>query len=209
MAVSTLQRPVPSRLTLIRLRAQEATYRRVRRTVEDARNATLQRLRALIPSLEERRKVAFDVIGKVSELYEAAKLRLGPERTSFIASTTRPRVEGFIEDRVIGGLKFSMLSVKGVGGPSYGLYSIPPELDSALTLLTERMPELLDYVNLENVFYTLLRRVREYQRMINALDNVILPRIRDSISFIRLALDELEREDFIRRVIINRIIAGG
>ncbi len=209
MAVSTLQRPVPSRLTLIRLRAQEATYRRVRRTVEDARNATLQRLRTLIPSLEERRKVAFDVIGRVSELYEAAKLRLGPERTSFIASTTRPRVEGFIEDRVIGGLKFSMLSVKGVGGPSYGLYSIPPELDSALTLLTERMPELLDYVNLENVFYTLLRRVREYQRMINALDNVILPRIRDSISFIRLALDELEREDFIRRVIINRIIAGG
>jgi Archaeal/vacuolar-type H+-ATPase subunit D len=42
--------------------------------------------------------------------------------------------------------------------------------------------------------------------MINAIDNVILPRIRDSLSFIRLALDEIEREDFIRRVIINRII---
>jgi len=83
---------------------------------------------------------------------------------------------------------------------------VPTELDSALTELVSILPSLMELINLENIFYTLLYRVREYQRMINAIDNVILPRIKDSLSFIRLALDEIEREDFIRRVIINRII---
>jgi Archaeal/vacuolar-type H+-ATPase subunit D len=123
-----------------------------------------------------------------------------------MASSTRVRVDGYVEDRVIGGLKFGVLNVKGFGGPTYGIYSVPTELDSALTELVSILPSLMELINLENIFYTLLYRVREYQRMINAIDNVILPRIRDSLSFIRLALDEIEREDFIRRVIINRII---
>lgn len=206
MSISALQRPTPSRLMLIRLRTQEALYRRIRKTVEDARNATLQRLRALVPTLEERRKASYGEISKVAELYQMAKNRIGASTLSVMASSTKVRVNGYVEDRVIGGLKFGILNVKGFGGPTYGMYSVPTELDAALTNLVSILPMLMEYVNLENIFYTLLYRVREYQRMINAIDNVILPRIRDSVTFIRLALDEMEREDFVRRVIINRII---
>ncbi|MGC9136284.1 V-type ATP synthase subunit D [Caldivirga sp.] len=206
MSISALQRPTPSRLMLIRLRTQETLYRRIRKTVEDARNATLQRLRALVPTLEERRKASYGEINKVTELYQIAKNRVGAVALSAMASSTKVRVDGYVEDRVIGGLKFGILNVKGFGGPTYSMYSVPTELDASLTSLVSILPMLMEYVNLENIFYTLLYRVREYQRMINAIDNVILPRIRDSVTFIRLALDEMEREDFVRRVIINRII---
>ncbi|MGC8571305.1 MAG: V-type ATP synthase subunit D [Caldivirga sp.] len=206
MSISALQRPTPSRLMLIRLRTQETLYRRIRKTVEDARNATLQRLRALVPTLEERRKASYGEINKVAELYQIAKNRVGAVALSAMASSTKVRVDGYVEDRVIGGLKFGILNVKGFGGPTYSMYSVPTELDASLTSLVSILPMLMEYVNLENIFYTLLYRVREYQRMINAIDNVILPRIRDSVTFIRLALDEMEREDFVRRVIINRII---
>ncbi|WP_291999325.1 V-type ATP synthase subunit D [Caldivirga sp.] len=206
MSISALQRPTPSRLMLIRLRTQETLYRRIRKTVEDARNATLQRLRALVPTLEERRKTSYGEINKVAELYQIAKNRVGAVALSAMASSTKVRVDGYVEDRVIGGLKFGILNVKGFGGPTYSMYSVPTELDASLTSLVSILPMLMEYVNLENIFYTLLYRVREYQRMINAIDNVILPRIRDSVTFIRLALDEMEREDFVRRVIINRII---
>jgi len=43
------ERPIPSRLTLLRLRNQERLYRSIKKTVEDARNATIQRIRAIIP----------------------------------------------------------------------------------------------------------------------------------------------------------------
>lgn len=208
MAVSALQRPAPSRLTLIRFRTQEALYRRIRRTVEDARNATLQRLRTLIPTIEEHRKASYSLMSSVSELYQAAKNRVGPDKLRLMAESTRPRVDGWVEDRVIGGLKFGMLNIRGYGGPTYGIFSTPSDLDAALNKLMALLPTLMEFVNLENIFYTLLYRAREYQRMINAIDNVILPRIRDTIAFVRLALDEIEREDFIRRVIINRIISS-
>jgi V/A-type H+-transporting ATPase subunit D len=61
-------------------------------------------------------------------------------------------------------------------------------------------------INLENLFYTLLARVREYQRMVNAIDNVLLPRITESARFVRLKLDEDEREEFVRRIVINRLL---
>jgi Archaeal/vacuolar-type H+-ATPase subunit D len=61
-------------------------------------------------------------------------------------------------------------------------------------------------INLENLFYTLLARVREYQRMVNAIDSVLLPRITESARFVRLKLDEDEREEFVRRIVINRLL---
>jgi V/A-type H+-transporting ATPase subunit D len=61
-------------------------------------------------------------------------------------------------------------------------------------------------INLENLFYTLLARVREYQRMVNAIDNVLLPRITENARFVRLKLDEDEREEFVRRIVINRLL---
>lgn len=61
-------------------------------------------------------------------------------------------------------------------------------------------------MNLESLFYTLLARVREYQRMVNAIDNVLLPRIIESAKFVRLKLDEDEREEFVRRIVINRLL---
>jgi len=39
--------------------------------------------------------------------------------------------------------------------------------------------------------------------MINAIDYVIVPRIQETIRYITLALEEQEREDFIRRKIIT------
>ncbi len=61
-------------------------------------------------------------------------------------------------------------------------------------------------MNLESLFYTLLARVREYQRMVNAIDNVLLPRIVENARFVRLKLDEDEREEFVRRIVINRLL---
>jgi V/A-type H+-transporting ATPase subunit D len=42
--------------------------------------------------------------------------------------------------------------------------------------------------------------------MINAIDYVVIPRIRENMQYIRLALEEGEREEFIRRKIITSYI---
>ena len=87
--------------------------------------------------------------------------------------------------------------------PTYSIATEAAELDVALVKMRELLTKLIEFAEKETLFYTLLNRVREYQRMINAIDYVIIPRIRDNIQYIRLALEEGEREEFIRRKIIT------
>gem|GEM_PF-383656 len=200
------ERPIPSRLTLLRLRNQERLYRSIKKTVEDARNATIQRIRAIIPKLESARKSVHEELSKTSLMLRAAISKMGIEDYGKLSESVRPTVDAEFTDLVMEGIKFRGLEFRGVTSPNYGIFAIPPELDSALYGIYSNFSIVSEMINLENLFYTLLARVREYQRMVNAIDNVLLPRITESARFVRLKLDEDEREEFVRRIVINRLL---
>ncbi|MGC8606489.1 MAG: V-type ATP synthase subunit D [Vulcanisaeta sp.] len=200
------ERPIPSRLTLLRLRNQERLYRGIKKTVEDARNATIQRIRAIIPKLESSRKSVYDELSKVSLMLRAAISKMSIEDYGKLSEVIKPSVDVEFMDIVMEGLKFRGLEFRGVSSPNYGIFATPPELDSALYGIYSNFKVISDMMNLESLFYTLLARVREYQRMVNAIDNVLLPRIVESSKFVRLKLDEDEREEFVRRIVISRLL---
>ena len=200
------ERPIPSRLTLLRLRNQERLYRSIKKTVEDARNATIQRIRAIIPKLEAARKNVYDELGRASLILKAAVSRMSIEEYGKLSEVIKPSVDVEFIDITMEGLKFRGLEFRGVLSPNYGIYAIPPELDSALYGIYSNFKVISEMMNLESLFYTLLARIREYQRMVNAIDNVLLPRIMDNSRFVRLKLDEDEREEFVRRIVISRLL---
>lgn len=200
------EKPIPSRLTLLRLRNQERLYRSIKKTVEDARNATIQRIRAIIPKLESVRKSVQEELSKASLMLKAAVSKMSIENYGKLSEVVRPTVSVEFTDLVMEGVKFRGLEFRGVTSPNYGIFTTPPELDSALYSIYSNFSAISEMINLENLFYTLLARVREYQRMVNAIDNVLLPRIIESARFVRLKLDENEREEFVRRIVINRLL---
>ncbi|MFN3804095.1 MAG: V-type ATP synthase subunit D [Pyrobaculum sp.] len=196
-------RPPPSRLVLIRLRRQMALFKRIRKTLEDARNSTIQRIRVLITDLEKLRREIAEGFLEVSENFRAAVAKSGIDRIESLAELTPKtvRVELVARENYVG------LEVSNyVTYPIYSLASEAAELDVALTKMRELLKKLIDFAEKETLFYTLLNRVREYQRMINAIDYVIIPRILENMQFISLALEEGEREEFIRRKIITSYI---
>ncbi len=200
------EKPIPSRLTLLRLRNQERLYRGIKKTVEDARNATIQRIRAIIPKLEGLRKSVYEELGRASLMLRAAISKMSIEDYGKLSEVVKPSVDAEFVDIVMEGLKFRGLEFRGVSSPNYGIFAVPPELDSALYGIYSNFNIISEMMNLESLFYTLLARVREYQRMVNAIDNVLLPRIIESARFVRLKLDEDEREEFVRRIVINRLL---
>lgn len=57
---------------------------------------------------------------------------------------------------------------------------------------------LVELATLQTSFLTLDEAIKTTNRRVNALENVVKPRLENTISYIRGELDELEREDFFR-----------
>jgi len=195
-------RSPPSRLELIRLRRQLALFRRIRKTLEDARNSTIQRIRALIADLEKLRREIADGFTEVADNYKIAVAKSGIDRINALAELAPKTVEAKLVDR---GTHIGLEIKNFVNYPVYSVISEAAELDVALSKMKQLLQRLVEFAEKETLFYTLLNRVKEIQRMINAIDYVIIPRIEENIRFIRLTLDEREREELIRRKITAQI----
>jgi len=74
----------------------------------------------------------------------------------------------------------------------------------AISTWREAFKEYLKVIELEQTIRRLLEELKETQRLINALDNVVLPTLDRAISFIKMILDERAREEFIRAKFIKR-----
>lgn len=192
-------KPPPSRLELIKLRRQLTLFQRIRKTLEDARNSTIQRIRALITDLEKLRREIADDFVEISTNFKTAVAKTGIDRIESIADLTPKTVKVELVNR---GTHMGLEVRDYVMYPTYSIVTEAAELDIALVKTRELLKKLVEFAEKETLFYTLLNRVREYQRMINSIDYVIIPRIRENMQYIRLALEEGEREEFIRRKII-------
>jgi V/A-type H+-transporting ATPase subunit D len=193
-------KPPPSRLELIRLRRQLALFLRIKKTLEDARNSTIQRIRALVADLERLRREIADGFVEVADNFKIAVAKSGIDKIENIAELTPKTVRVGLVNR---GTHIGLEVSNYVTYPTYSIATEAAELDVALVKMRELLTKLIEFAEKETLFYTLLNRVREYQRMINAIDYVVIPRIRENVQYIRLALEEGEREEFIRRKIIT------
>ena len=53
-------------------------------------------------------------------------------------------------------------------------------------------------MSLQTAFKTLDEALKVTSRRVNALDNVVVPRLENTVAYVKQELDELEREDFTR-----------
>ncbi|CDJ42754.1 vacuolar ATP synthase subunit d, putative [Eimeria tenella] len=62
----------------------------------------------------------------------------------------------------------------------------------------EALAELVKLASLQTAFFTLDSEIKMTNRRVNALNNVVLPKLDKSINYITKELDEMEREEFFR-----------
>ena len=91
-------------------------------------------------------------------------------------------------------------------GLSYGFADTSIYLDNATKVLREVLPQICRAAELENAIFRLAAALEKTQRMINALEFIIIPQYLDSIKFIQSTLEEREREEFVRLKQVKKVI---
>lgn len=196
---------LPTKINLIRLRREERVIRRIRGVIEEKRDVLLHYIRALASEFNKYQDEVFKSIEEImTEYYKGlAEEGIGRVRGYFSSAPESFQVE--VGTRILFAVKAPTFRVveKSLSEPHIPS-DASPDLLKAYIDVKKFLPSLLKLLELWETIDKLLEELKSTQRLINALDYVILPSYERAIKFIKTVLEERMREDFIRLKLLKR-----
>jgi len=164
----------------------------VLRRIQEARAKALEQLSVAHRALS----MCFAIVGtlETKQASREAKRELQVEiSTRHIMGVAVPAVEvGDVERNVL---------IRG-----YGLHMTSSVLDEASKEFERALKLLIELAELEESAFAIAREFEKTKRRVNALDYILIPRLKETIKFIMMRLDEMERENFSRLKRIKAIL---
>jgi V/A-type H+-transporting ATPase subunit D len=85
----------------------------------------------------------------------------------------------------------------------YSLIGTTTYLDEAVSMMGEAVKVMVKVAEIEATVKALAAELEKIKRRVNALEHIVIPRLRRDIAFIEFRLEEMEREHLFR---IERIV---
>ncbi|MCL4314156.1 MAG: V-type ATP synthase subunit D [Candidatus Thermoplasmatota archaeon] len=78
----------------------------------------------------------------------------------------------------------------------YRMTSVPVATNDAISRFEDLLKLILQVAERESAMRKLLREIERTKRRSNAIENILIPRLRENAKYIRMRLDEMERDSF-------------
>ncbi|MEM4312061.1 MAG: V-type ATP synthase subunit D [Nitrososphaerales archaeon] len=207
MSVSFGKQVLPTKIELIRLRRSLKVARMVYKILDDKREVLLKRLDEIIEeAYDTREKLKASLEQAYNSLYDAY-LSMGSLRLESIALTTPISLDVKVNVRTIVDVQVPTLEVEQrESGLAYGFVDTDSTLDKANRMMRSIIFKICQAAEVENSIYRLAKELEKTQRLINALEYVIIPQYENSIKFINSVLEEREREEFVRLKHVKKVL---
>ncbi len=168
------------------------------------RNILIRELMALI---DDARELQSRIDATFAEAYASMRIaEIAMGGSAGLAADSVPVDDGFsLRTRSVMGVELPYVSVKEteLSGPPYGLSSTTSELDDAYFKFQEVKDLIRDLAETENSIYRLAYAIKKAQKRANALKNIVIPGLDADIFRITDALEEKEREEFVRLKVVK------
>lgn len=194
---------IPTKGELLKLMSSEKLAEKGHELMDRKKNILMREMMELIHDVRELRTT---VSKKFEEAYRAlqdANITLG------IVGDIAQSIP--IDD----GLSVKYRSVMGVELPkvsheiehvkiTYGLGATNTKFDYAYKTFLEVRDMLVNLAEIDNAAYRLANAIRKTKKRANALEQIVLPKFKDNIKYIRDVLEEKDREAFARQKMIKK-----
>ena len=198
----------PTRINLIQTKKTLNLAESGRDVLERKRDILIRELRNSIYEAERAREELLASLAKAYQNLKDANIAKGSETVANVALASSPEANYKFDYKSIMGVAVPTVEFQGHpdAKPNYGFASTSIELDKAFKQFYNILSLLADLARAEGTTYQIANDVRRTQRRVNALNYVLIPRYRDIVKSIELALEEKDREEFVRTKIIKRVI---
>ncbi len=207
MSVSFGSQVLPTKIELIRTRRSLQTANRVHKVLDDKREVLLKRLDEMIQQASGAREEIWQPLSDAYLALYDAYLKLGPLRLEGLASNTPAMVETEITVKRVVDVDIPSLKLteKDVG-MTYGFADSNIAVDRAAREMRKVLPSIFKAAEFENAIFRLAKELERTQRLLNALEYMIIPRYESSIRYIQQTLEEREREEFVRLKHVKKVL---
>jgi len=196
-----------SKTELLERRAERELVREGKAVLEERRDLLahfmLDQIR-LTEQLEKERERIFDEARQ--HLHRAAMRHgLNGVRGFAVSDSNLPRPQWKIENRLGSNWLVGATAVPAQAARELGDgIEVSLELDMTVSAFQQLLMKLLELAEAENNLVRLTDVFRRTQRRVNALDHILLPEITDAIRRMEENMDEMERDDLVRSLLIKR-----
>ncbi len=193
----------PTRMNLLLLRRQIKVAEQGVRLLKTKRDALFAEFRKMIDPLLERERELDRALQQATRVLTLALGVDGPERLASTAMVTRRKDLALeMQERKMWGVK--MLDIAGVKlrrrllDRGYSPLTVSTRIDFAAERFEEAVEILLALAPMEIRLKKLGEEIKKTVRRVNALEQKVIPELRQQVKFIRQVLEDREREDKFR-----------
>ncbi len=205
MSQQILRLARPTKIELIRLRRRLATARRLHRVLRDRLLILTQELVALYREVvESRLRVHEEIIRCEKELVRTSSY-VAPWIFEEFSNVKIKSFSVVLGSRIVAGVRLPLLEHEVVEG-RYDPSVYPITLKEVSECYEDVLRNIIRLAEAEISLLEVGREVQKVKRKVNALENLIIPRLRATIKYLRMKFEEREREDKVRRKRIKQIL---
>jgi len=197
----------PTRMELLKLKQREKLAVKGYNLLKEKRNALimeffniLERVRGARERVEKKLKEAFE------DLTEA-QIMMGDMAVNKAAMAVKEFLKVEIDSRNIMGVVVPVVEIESTERSmverGYGLVDTSVKLDEAAKKFEESVSLIVELGEIEKSVRLLAGEIESTKRRVNALENIIIPRLQNTVSYIEMRLEEMERENFVRLKMIK------
>ncbi len=199
----------PNRMELLKLKRRTVIAKRGHKLLKD--------------KLDELMKQFLNLVKKNRVLREELESKLAQSYLLFALARSEVAVE-IIEEALLyshaqAGVEITTKSLMGVVVPKmeliqegtfdcYSLGTTPALLDEALQSFNEALPLMVELASLEKAVELLAVEIEKTRRRVNALEYVLIPQLEETITFVTMKLDEMERSYRTQLMVIKEMVSG-
>ncbi|EKQ54624.1 MAG: H(+)-transporting ATP synthase, vacuolar type, subunit D [Methanobacterium sp. Maddingley MBC34] len=208
MAQEMIEGINPTRMELLKLKQREKLAVKGHSLLKEKRNALIMEFFNILERVKGSRD---EVSEKLQEAYQdltAAQVMMGDLSVKKAAMSVTESVDVDIDSRSVMGVVVpvieSEISQRTIVERGYGFTDTSVKLDEAAKKFEESIQLIIELGEIEKTIMLLAGEIESTKRRVNALEHIIIPRIENTVKYIEMRLEEMERENFVRLKMIKK-----
>jgi V/A-type H+-transporting ATPase subunit D len=193
----------PTRMELLSLRRRERLAEKGHDLLREKRDALIAEFLDVVSEVRDARKDAEATLQEAFRYLILAQARLGVDAVRQLSLMTPQEISLEFASRSIMGVSVPILQLKSdlarhVTDRGYSLVDSSAAVDRSARSFEEALEKLTKLAEHEEAVRNLAVEVEKTKRRVNALEYIVIPRIKQTRKYIQMRLEEMERENFTR-----------